>query len=875
MKTSSEIRQLYLDYFKQQNHRIVPSAPIVVKDDPTLLFTNAGMNQFKDNFLGIKEPLSPRIADTQKCLRASGKHNDLEDVGHDTYHHTMFEMLGNWSFGDYYKEEAINWAWDLLTRVYGIPEDRLYATIFGGDADDHLSQDDEAQSYWAKLLPAERILPFGKKDNFWEMGDTGPCGPCSEIHVDLRPDADRKKVDGATLVNMDDPRVVEVWNLVFMEFNRQADKSLLPLPNKSVDTGMGFERLCMVLQGVEATYDTDLFKPFKDFLEKEMNLRYGDSNEISIAMRVVMDHIRAITFAISDGQSPSNVGAGYVIRRILRRASRYAYQFLGKKEPFLYKMVPIMVQTYGETFPEVKQQADFVGRMIMEEEKSFLRTLDTGIKRFEDYVEKGNTHKVIDGEFAFRLYDTYGFPLDLTQLMAREMGWTVDEKGYDAHMKKRIEDSKQDAEVKTGDWVQVNAIQGITQFLGYEQTEAPVQIARYRTQETSKGKVYQVVLDQTPFYAEGGGQVGDIGVIFKGNESLKVIDTRKENDLIIHFTESLPENPRGEWTAQVDAERRRLIKANHSATHLLHAALRKVLGPHVEQRGSLVSDSVLRFDFSHMARLTPEEIREIEEIVNQKIAEGISLDERREVPLEKAREMGAMALFGEKYGETVRVIVFDPEYSIELCGGIHVGNTRDIRLFKIKSEGSISAGIRRIEALTSDGAIAFMNEKATLLDNISDLLKNPADLLRSLEDLLQRNKDLEKKIGELNKEMVGNLQEDLKGKVRNIDGVNLLSEVVEVPDSKELKALAFNLKNSLDNAVIVLGASINGKPQINVIVSDELAAGGKFHAGKMVRELAAFIKGGGGGQPHFASAGGNDPEGLQGAISKAEDLVKA
>ena len=874
MKTAREIRQKFLQFFENQEHEIVPSAPIVVKDDPTLMFTNAGMNQFKDMFLGNQHAQFPRVADTQKCLRASGKHNDLEEVGHDTYHHTMFEMLGNWSFGNYYKKEAIAWAWDLLINEFKIDPDRVYVTVFEGDEEDNLEVDSDAAAEWEKWIAPDRILQANKKDNFWEMGATGPCGPCSEIHVDVRSEEDRAKVDGKSLVNADHPEVIEIWNLVFMEFNRQEDGSLVPLPDKHVDTGMGFERLCMVLQGAKSTYDTDVFQPIKDFLEKEMGCEYGRSEPESIAMRVVMDHIRAITFAIADGQIPSNNKAGYVIRRILRRATRYAFQYLNLNRPFLYRLIPIMAEIYKGVFPEVEAQQEFLGRIIKEEEASFLRTLERGIQLFETYTqENAGGEKVVDGKFAFRLYDTFGFPYDLTELMAREQGWTVDKAGFDAHMEAQKRRGREAGEVKMGDWVKVREMEEMPVFLGYEHLVTTSRILQYRTLETQKGAAYQIVLDQTPFYAESGGQVGDTGTVSNGDETIRILDTKRENELIVHFTDRLPEDPTGEWRAQVDGDRRRLIKANHSATHLMHAALREILGEHVEQRGSLVSDRILRFDFSHFARMTPEEIKQVEGRVNEQIAASIGLTEKRNVPIEEAKAMGAMALFGEKYGENVRVIIFDPAWSVELCGGTHVKNTNEIRYFKILSESSSAAGIRRIEAVTADAALKYMEDQLALLQEAYAILRDPRDLLKSLSDLVDKNKSLEKELAKLAQEKVGDLKGDLEGKSQARDGFVLLNQVVDVPSAGDLKTLAFDLGKSLKSAVILLGANINDKPLLNLLITQDVVDSAGLNAGQLIREVAKLIQGGGGGQPHFASAGGKNSAGLHDAIAKIEELV--
>lgn len=874
MKSAKEIRTSFLVFFESKSHTVVPSAPIVVKDDPTLMFTNAGMNQFKDNFLGLKPPKADRIANTQKCLRVSGKHNDLEEVGHDTYHHTMFEMLGNWSFGEYYKAEAIEWAWELLTEVYGIDKEKLYVTVFGGDEGDGLGVDEEAVNEWKKWVPEDRILKAGKKDNFWEMGETGPCGPCSEIHIDMRPQEEIAKIPGHKLVNEDHPQVIELWNLVFMEFNRKADQSLEPLPAKHVDTGLGFERLVRVLQGYDSNYDSDVFSPYKSWMEENLGQKYGESEDKDIAMRVIMDHLRAVTFTIADGQLPSNTGAGYVIRRILRRASRYGFQFLGQNQPFIHKMVPILAKEYDEVFPEVSKQVDFIVRILEEEEKSFLRTLETGTKKFEEYVgDASKKDKTIDGEFAFTLYDRFGFPIDLTQLMAREIGWDVGMAGFETGLKQQKERSRAASEQTTGDWTVVHETDDLPVFTGYETTEGSGRITQFRSVKTKKSNIHQVVLDNTPFYAESGGQVGDTGTISNGTETLKVLDVKKENELIVHFTDKLPQDATGDWTLTVDAERRRLIKANHSATHLLHASLRKVLGDHVEQRGSLVSDEVLRFDFSHFAAMTDEEIQKVEEMVNSRIAMAIALDERRDVPIDEAKKMGAMALFGEKYGESVRVIMFDQEFSTELCGGTHVNNTGEIRLFKLVTESSIAAGVRRVECLTSDGALAYLNGKENLLGELMETLKNPKDPVKAIAGLLEEKKALEKQLEAFNKEKISGLRESLKSKGREVGGLNLLNEVVEVGSADDLKTLCFNLRQSMENTLVVLGAVVNDKPMLQIILTEDLEASGKYNAGSLVRELAKEISGGGGGQPFYASAGGSNAAGLATAVKKIEEFI--
>ncbi len=874
MKTAQEIRSIFLRFFESKGHRIVPSAPIVVKNDPTLMFTNAGMNPFKDIFLGLRTADSPRVADTQKCLRVSGKHNDLEEVGHDTYHHTMFEMLGNWSFGDYYKTEAIAWAWELLTQRYELDPSRLYVTVFGGYTPENLASDEDAIAEWTKWIDTDRILPFGKKDNFWEMGETGPCGPCSEIHIDLRSEADRQLIDGKTLVNTGHPQVVEIWNLVFIQFNRKSDSSLEELPSKHVDTGMGFERLCMALQGKAATYDTDMFDPMKARLQELTNFPYTDADPLQqVALRVILDHIRALVFTIADGQIPSNTGAGYVVRRLLRRASRYAFANLNLTEPFLYSLVPIMAQSYQEIFPEVRGQQEFISRIIEEEEKSFLRKLDTGSTMFEEYLSGLQPGNLVDGAFAFKLYDTFGFPIDLTELMAREKGREVDMVAFQEHLEAQKNRSRNATETTTGDWVIVNEGEGMPRFYGYDTFSLKTVIRQYRTVKTAKLAIFQIVLDGTPFYAESGGQVGDKGVLTNGIETIGVIDTQRENDLIIHVVDHLPADAFGEWTAAVSVAARSATSSNHTATHLLHAALRQVLGTHVEQRGSLVSPDLLRFDFSHFAKVTDEELAMVEDIVNEKIADGIALQERRNVPIEDAKALGAMALFGEKYGDSVRVIIFDPAYSVELCGGTHVPNTRDIRLFKLVSEGSVAAGIRRVEALTAQGAIQFFESQYKTLQQVSELLKSPADVLKAVEDLSQRMKSLEKEVQEMTAGKIQQLKSELAASATEVKGVNLIRAQVALSTPDDLKQLSFELKKITSNTLIVLGAVIKDKPLLSVIVSDDLAETNKFHAGNLVKALAKEIKGGGGGQPFYATAGGSDASKLGDALAQVENLI--
>ena len=874
MKSSRDIRKTFLDFFSQKLHQIVPSAPIVVQNDPTLMFTNAGMNQFKDSFLGLKTPSSPRIADTQKCLRVSGKHNDLEEVGHDTYHHTMFEMLGNWSFGNYYKEESISWAWELLTKEYGLPEDRLYATVFAGDQTDGLGPDLEAENLWKRFLPAHRIIRSGKKDNFWEMGDTGPAGPCSEIHVDLRPDNERQAIPGEQLVNRDHPQVVEIWNLVFIQYERRTDTKLYELPDKHVDTGMGFERLAMALQGKQSTYDIDLFLRLRQFLEAKTGILYESATQAQqVAMRVVMDHIRAIVFTIADGQIPSNTGAGYVIRRILRRASRYAYSALGLQEPFLHELVALLAVEYDGVFPEVKAQQSFVARIIEEEEKGFLRKLDSGTRMFDDYLAEHAGMTRIEGAFAFKLYDTFGFPIDLTQLMARERGLEVDMEGFESELQAQKTRSRQATQVAAGDWVVVKPTKDLPVFRGYDLLRLETEILQFRTVKSQQKEVYQVVLAETPFYAESGGQIGDTGTLTQGEAVLQVLDTQRENELIIHLVDRLPADASGSWIAQVNGTRRADISANHSATHLMHAALRQVLGTHVEQRGSLVSDQLLRFDFSHFSKVTEEELAKVEEIVNEKIAADIALTEYRGIPIAEAKAMGAMALFGEKYGEVVRTIVFDPAFSVELCGGTHVPNTSRIRLFTFSSEGSVAAGIRRVEALTGSAAIADFRQRAAQLDTIAETLKSSKEPVKAVEDLTARMRELEKELARLVGEKVARLRSSLLEQAEQAGDLTLIRSVVDLSSADDLKQLSFELKQAASNAVILLGATIADKAMLSLIFSDDLAATNRLNAGQMIRELAKHIQGGGGGQPFYATAGGKNPAGLEAAMEAVKGML--
>ncbi len=863
--TSKQIRQTFLDFFQSKQHTIVPSAPIVLKDDPTLMFSNSGMTQFKDFFLGYKEPKDKRVADTQKCLRVSGKHNDLDDVGKDTYHHTMFEMLGNWSFGDYFKKEAIAWGWELLTEVYKIPKDWLYVTIFEGDANENLSSDIEAFNFWKEFIPEDRILLGSKKDNFWEMGETGPCGPCSEIHVDIRPKEEKDKIEGKTLVNADHPQVIEVWNLVFMEFLRKADGTLEKLPKQNVDTGMGFERLCMVLQGKISNYDTDVFTPLISRIEEISGYKYGEKTETDIAFRVVADHIRAIAFSIADGQLPSNSGAGYVIRRILRRATGYAYRFLGIKEPVLFELVSILKSQMGEFFPEIAKQESLIQEVIKEEEAGFLRTIDQGLVRLANFIETHPDLKVIPGDVVFELYDTYGFPSDLSRIIAEEKGLSVDEEGFESDMKKQKERSKSAGTFKNYDWIVLEEDM-VEEFVGYDFLETHVKITRYRKVENKEGEFYQLVFQVTPFYAESGGQIGDTGFIENTNEKIEILNTRKENNLIVHIVKELPKYPEFPFKAVVDAKRREATTKNHSATHLLHEALRSVLGKHVEQKGSYVGPEHLRFDFSHFAKMSQEEIEKVETFVNRKIYERVALEENRAVPLKNAMDMGAMALFGEKYGDVVRVIKFGD--SVELCGGTHVNNTSEIVFFKILGESSSSAGIRRIEAVTGEMGINFLKELAAQYHGLISLLKNAGDPVKAVEKLTQENELLKKQVEQLIKEKSVNeksLWISSKTVINNINFIGLTTDL----NNASVKDLIFQLKREIENLFIIVGTKTDNKPTLSIGISDDLVASRGLHAGNMVRELAKEIQGGGGGQPSFATAGGSDISGLDSAIQKA------
>lgn len=870
MMTASEIRKAFLDFFEQKEHQVVASAPIVLKDDPTLMFTNAGMNQFKDYFLGNKEAKIKRATDTQKCLRVSGKHNDLEEVGVDTYHHTMFEMLGNWSFGDYYRKEAIEWSWELLTKVYKLDVSRLYITVFEGDKEDGLEEDTEAFDFWKKIVDESHILKCSKKDNFWEMGESGPCGPCAEIHFDMRPQSEIDEVPGRDLVNEEHEQVIEIWNLVFIQYNRMANGSLQDLPAKHIDTGMGFERLVRAIQGKSSNYDTDVFMPLIDKVVELSGKTYREDLKTDISIRVISDHIRAISFAIADGQLPSNTGAGYVIRRVLRRAVRYAYTFLGQEEPFINKLVSVLANQFNGVFPELVSQEAFIKKVIEEEEISFLRTLNSGIKRLDQVVKAGG--KEIKGEVVFELYDTYGFPVDLIKLIASENNISIDEKGFETAMEKQKSRSRKASESEKGDWITV-AESKQSMFRGYDDIVCDVQILRYREVTEKKKTFYQIVFDQTPFYAEGGGQVGDKGRVFNSNDEISIFDTKKENDLTVHYCNKLPSDLSACFQAEIREDLRQATTFNHSSTHLLQAALREVLGDHIAQKGSLVNPEVLRFDFSHFSKVTEEEIVKIEEIVNNKIQEGILLDEKRDVPFSEAQKTGAMALFGEKYGEKVRVITFDPNFSVELCGGTHVKSTTEIGLFKIVAETSVAAGVRRIEALTGAKAIAYFKNKESVLSEVIELLNNPKDVVKALQSLLSEKNELQNKIDAFALAQGNALKKELESKVVAKDGLNVLIEQVEAPNADVVKQIAYDFRNKFDNLVFVLAASIDNKPSLNIMLSDSVIADKGWDAGKMVRELAKNIKGGGGGQSFFATAGGKDLSGLPIAIQKAKELI--
>lgn len=869
---SREIRQKFKDFFASKQHEVVSSAPMVIKDDPTLMFTNAGMNQFKDIFLGISPIKFPRVANAQKCLRVSGKHNDLEEVGHDTYHHTMFEMLGNWSFGDYFKEDAIGWAWELLVDEFGLSPDRLYATIFEGDKEDGVSLDAEAKKYWTKYLPEERVLNGNKKDNFWEMGNTGPCGPCSELHIDLRSDAERAKIDGKDLVNKDHPQVIEIWNLVFIQYNRKSDGKLEALPHKHVDTGMGFERLCMALQGKQSNYDTDVFQPLIQEIGKLSGINYGKAKESDVAMRVIADHIRTIAFAITDGQLPSNNKAGYVIRRILRRAVRYGFTFLDMKEPFMYKLLPVLIKIMGDAYPELQAQHTIIEKVIHEEEASFLRTLATGIKLLDQIMDDTQTqgYKVVSGKVAFELYDTYGFPLDLTQLILKEHDLIVNRKEFDEAMNEQKERSRSDASLDTGDWVEIKK-HDKEEFIGYDYLESDIHITKYRKVSTKGKHMFQLVFNITPFYAEGGGQVGDTGYIEADGKKYSIIDVKKEHNQIIHLAKELPEEPGFAFRAYVNKEKRIATQCNHSATHLLHHALREVLGKLVEQKGSLVTPDSLRFDFCHFQKLTSEEILEVEKIVNRKIRENLPLDEKREIPIEKARELGAMALFGEKYGDVVRVIKFGD--SVELCGGTHVSATGQIGFLKITSESSIAAGIRRIEAVTAAEAEKYVNTRLHTLHGIGELVKSNKNLIADIEKLISDNQVLAKQVEQFAKDAAKIVKTSLKESITTVNGVNAIFANVEVASAGDIKDIAFQLKGEVENLFMALGAEIEGKAHLAVMISDNLIAEKNWNAGTIIRDISKEIQGGGGGQPFFATAGGKNPEGIEAALEKAKSYL--
>jgi len=865
----AEIRQKFLDYFKEKGHQIVPSAPIVLKNDPTLLFTNAGMNQFKDYFLGNENPVNTRIADTQKCLRVSGKHNDLEEVGKDTYHHTMFEMLGNWSFGDYFKEEAIDWAWDLLVNAYGLNKTNLYVTVFEGDEKDGVPQDKEAAVHWLKYVDQSRLLKFGKKDNFWEMGETGPCGPSSEIHIDLREEEEKDKVPGADLVNKGHPLVIEIWNLVFIQYNRFKDGHLESLPQKHIDTGMGLERLVAIIQNKKSNYDTDIFQPIIQSVADLYHVKYGEDENTDIALRVIADHCRAVSFAIADGQLPSNNGAGYVIRRILRRAIRYAYQFLGANEAFIYSLTSILVEQFQDVFPEIKKQEDFIKNVIHEEEKSFLKTLETGIKLFE---EKTSAEKnMVAGKFAFELYDTYGFPFDLTRLMATEKGLKVDEKQFNIELSKQKERSRKVAEQDTGDWNIIHEGQN-SHFVGYDQLESKTYILRYREINQKGRQYFQIVLEETPFYAEGGGQVGDSGVIVSGDAEIEVFDTKKENELFISFVSELPKSINEPVLAKVNVGRRKDTMRNHSATHLMHEALKRILGEHVEQKGSLVNEKYLRFDFSHFQKMTDKEIEKVEYLVNEKIRENIHLKEEREVPFAKAVESGATALFGEKYGDSVRIITFDDNYSKELCGGTHVQASGEIGFFKITSESAVAAGIRRIEAVTGTEATSLILADEKELSHIKRLTKNPTNPASAIEELIEENKKQAKRIQQLEQKQAMNVKDELISEALEVGKVKLIIKQLDLPNPSLGKELVFSIKDSIPESIVLIGSSFDKKVNLWMALGEDALEFG-INAGNVIKEISSIVRGGGGGQAFFASAGGSLPEKLEDALKEGKKII--
>lgn len=869
---AAQIRQTFLDFFNQKGHEIVSSSPMVMKNDPSLMFTNAGMNQFKDFFLGNAKPKNLRLADTQKCLRVSGKHNDLEEVGVDTYHHTMFEMLGNWSFGDYFKKEAIEWAYELLVDVYGINKKDVYVTYFGGDESDKLDPDNESRELWKKFFSDDHILSFGKKDNFWEMGETGPCGPCTEIHVDIRSNEEKKKIPGKDLVNKSHPQVIEIWNLVFIQFNRNKDLSLNDLPAKHVDTGMGFERLTMVLQGKKSNYDTDIFMPLIHELEKLCGLKYSYSDtKNDIAFRVIVDHIRAVSIAIAEGQLPSNTGAGYVIRRILRRAIRYAYSYLNVRESVIYKLLPVLKESLGGVFIELNSQNELIQKVVKEEEESFLNTLEKGIERFEKYLSAGKNKVEIDGKFAFELFDTYGFPVDLTELMAHEKGFTggVNREEFNSELQLQKERSRSATKVETGDW-QVLFKDDVEEFIGYDHTDAVVKIARYREVNTKKGRFYQLVFNITPFYPEGGGQVGDTGKIQNEKEVIEILDTKKENNVIVHFCSKLPVDIHSEFKAEVDFEKRRHTGKNHSATHLLHYVLREQLGKHIEQKGSLVHPDYLRFDFSHYEKISEKDLMEIERKVNALIRENILLEENRRIPISEAKDMGAMALFGEKYGDVVRVIKFGN--SIELCGGIHVPNTAEIGQFKIISEGSISAGIRRIEAITGQAADKYFSDQLNLLEELKAMLKNPPDVKQGLSALISEHQSMRKELEQISKERAGNAAKELDSKIEKVDDKLVLIQEVDL-SAEEMRNIIFQLIKKHPRIIVALASVSNDKVVVSIGLSDDMISEGKLSAKAMIKEISGEIGGGGGGQDNFATAGGKNMDGIDKALEKLRMLA--
>ena len=870
--TANEIRDSFLKYFESKGHKIVPSAPMVVKDDPTLMFTNAGMNQWKDIILGTRDPEPRRRADSQKCLRVSGKHNDLEEVGHDTYHHTMFEMLGNWSFGDYFKEGAIDMAWEYLVDVLKLDPKDLYVTVFEGSPEENLVRDDEAAGYWLKHVPADHIINGNKHDNFWEMGDTGPCGPCSEIHLDSRSPEEKAKVPGRELVNKDDPQVIEIWNIVFMQYERKADGHLEPLGMNVIDTGMGFERLVRAIQGKQSNYDTDVFQPIIKAIGDLSGFRYGEKEEVDVAMRVVADHLRTIAFSIADGQLPGNAKAGYVIRRILRRAVRYAYTFLGQKEAFIYRLLPVLIQEMGATYPELEGQKELITKVMKEEEESFLRTLETGIKLLDGVMKEAKAagQTEIAGEKAFTLFDTYGFPLDLTELICRENGLTVDEAGFNVEMQKQKERARNAAQVEAGDWVVISD-QLEQKFVGYDYTEYTCHIVKYREVKQKKGVVYEAIFDQTPFYGEMGGEVGDSGVICNEQETIKVIDTKKENGVSVHLLERIPNNPEAEFMACVDVERRRAIEANHTCTHLLDEALKEVLGNHVEQKGSLVTPDYLRFDFSHFEKVTPEQLREVEHLVNERIRQNLPLQEYRDTPIEEAKKLGAIALFGEKYGDKVRVIQFGS--SVEFCGGCHASSTGCIGMVRIMSESSIAAGVRRIEAITGKAVEEHIDRVQDMITGLKGLFNNAPDLMGTIQKAISDNTELKKQLEDVMHERAADLKKDMLSKQKNINGFAVLRAITPL-SAEYVKDIAFQLRAEVENSIVVIGSVAGGKPLLTAAASDSAVAAG-VNVGKNIREAAQLMQGGGGGQPHFATAGGKNADGIHAAVEKLIELLTA